>query len=331
LLAVSETGAKWVKANEPRLPSVVYHNAASLSSYLNHLIDNCFVCFGDRVYRQVIGIPMGTNCAVFLANYFLFTFELQFASKCISDGDSDTLRHFAHTVRYVDDILSMNNPLMDSLRDAIYPDYLPLNREHRGTSVPFLDFLLYSCSSTRTPLRSRLFDKRTLPKLSALPLTHYPHSTSFLPSKFKYNCALSQAHRLVRRCTSKRAFTYSFAVVIKDLIGKGLSPNRLFRKARSFAKSHLPAHYNYSSPNQFLISLKRRVSLLSLLNHTGHSHTRTHSSRYTRLSSLSRPFLTSPFELCVHTHTHTLYLLRSLTFVLFCSVCLLVTHTYRTH
>ena len=205
---------------------------------------------------------MGTNCAVFLANYFLFTFELDFASRCITRGDSATLRLFAHTVRYVDDILSINNPLMDSLRGEIYPDYLPLNKEHHGTSVAFLDFLLYSCSSSRTPLRSRLFDKRTLPKLNALPLTHYPHSTSFLPSKFKYNCVLSQAHRLLRRCTSKRAFVYNLAVVIRDLIAKGLSPARLFRKARCFAKSHLPPHFSFSSPTLFLTTLRRRVALL---------------------------------------------------------------------
>jgi hypothetical protein len=148
------------------------------------------------------------------------------------------------------------------MRAQIYPSYLPLNSEHSGLSVPFLDFLLYSCRSKRTPIRSRLFDKRTLAKLRDLPLTHYPHGTSFLPSKFKYNCVLSQAHRLLRRCTSKRSFLYNLAVVTKELIDKGLSPRRLFRKARSFAKSHLPAHFNYSSPNRFLILLKNRVSSL---------------------------------------------------------------------
>ena len=54
---------------------------------------------------------MGANCAVFLANYFLFTFELDFASNCIAREDP-ALQHFAHTVRYVDDVLSINNPLM---------------------------------------------------------------------------------------------------------------------------------------------------------------------------------------------------------------------------
>jgi hypothetical protein len=88
---------------------------------------------------------------------------------------------------------------------------------HMHTHSKYLDLLLYSCRSSRTPLRSRLFHMPTLPKLRNLPLTHYPHSTSFLPSKFKYNCILSQAHRLLRRCTSKRSFTYNLGRAIYPL------------------------------------------------------------------------------------------------------------------
>ena len=34
------------------------------------LIDNIFVKFGGDLYRQVIGIPVGTNCAAPLADLF---------------------------------------------------------------------------------------------------------------------------------------------------------------------------------------------------------------------------------------------------------------------
>ena len=42
------------------------------------LIDNIYVRFGDSVFRQVIGIPMGTNSAPLLADLFLHTFEYDF-------------------------------------------------------------------------------------------------------------------------------------------------------------------------------------------------------------------------------------------------------------
>ena len=32
------------------------------------LIDNIFVIFGGRVFQRIVGIPMGTNCALLLAD-----------------------------------------------------------------------------------------------------------------------------------------------------------------------------------------------------------------------------------------------------------------------
>ena len=39
---------------------------------------NIFVQFGGRLFRQVIGIPMGTNCAPLLADLFLYSYENEF-------------------------------------------------------------------------------------------------------------------------------------------------------------------------------------------------------------------------------------------------------------
>ena len=30
---------------------------------LHYLLDNIFIRFGSKVYRQIVGIAMGTNCA----------------------------------------------------------------------------------------------------------------------------------------------------------------------------------------------------------------------------------------------------------------------------
>ena len=38
---------------------------------IEFLIDSIFVQFGERLFCQVIGIPMGTNCAPLLADLFL--------------------------------------------------------------------------------------------------------------------------------------------------------------------------------------------------------------------------------------------------------------------
>ncbi len=54
--------------------------ASDLISWLDFLLDNLFLCFGQGVYRQCIGIPMGTDCVVYLANFYLFTYEFDFIS-----------------------------------------------------------------------------------------------------------------------------------------------------------------------------------------------------------------------------------------------------------
>ena len=42
---------------------------------LEFLIDNIFVIFGGNVFQQIVGIPMGTNCALLLADIFLYSYE----------------------------------------------------------------------------------------------------------------------------------------------------------------------------------------------------------------------------------------------------------------
>ena len=45
---------------------------------LTYLLDNIFVRFGTKLCRQIVGIPMGTNCAPLKADLFLFSYERDF-------------------------------------------------------------------------------------------------------------------------------------------------------------------------------------------------------------------------------------------------------------
>ena len=44
----------------------------------HYLLDNIFIRFGSKLYRQNVGIPMGTNCAPLVAELFLFCYEGDF-------------------------------------------------------------------------------------------------------------------------------------------------------------------------------------------------------------------------------------------------------------
>ena len=41
-------------------------------------LDNIFIRFGSKLYRQIVGIPEGTNCAPLVADLFLFCYERDF-------------------------------------------------------------------------------------------------------------------------------------------------------------------------------------------------------------------------------------------------------------
>ena len=41
---------------------------------IEYLVD-VFVHVGNKIFRQTVGIPMGTDCAPLLANLYLFYYE----------------------------------------------------------------------------------------------------------------------------------------------------------------------------------------------------------------------------------------------------------------
>ena len=62
--------------------SDVYNNhnlwsCQKVSDALVYLLDNIFIRFGTKLYRQTIGIPLGTNCVPLVADLFLFFFVMR--------------------------------------------------------------------------------------------------------------------------------------------------------------------------------------------------------------------------------------------------------------
>ena len=52
---------------------------------LTFLLDNIFIRFGTKLYRQVVVIPMGTNCAPLVVDLFLFCYERGFIMSLSDD------------------------------------------------------------------------------------------------------------------------------------------------------------------------------------------------------------------------------------------------------
>ncbi len=117
------------------------------------------------------------------------------------------LSSFLMTGRYIDDLLSINNPYLEILLytnqtlfyhdlHGIYPDTLLLKCAHSGTQVPFMDISIRP-SGQGSRLTTVLYDKRRHEPLSSLFIIKYPHMSSNISDTAKFNIITSQYHRFL--------------------------------------------------------------------------------------------------------------------------------------
>ena len=108
---------------------------------LTFLLDNIYIRFGSKLYRQIVGIPMGTNCAPFVAGLFLFCYERDFMLSLSEDNQSDVIEAFNSTSRYLSDLLNIDSNFFDSMVNRIYPSELQLNKANvSDTEDSFFEF-----------------------------------------------------------------------------------------------------------------------------------------------------------------------------------------------
>ena len=95
---------------------------------LHYRLDNIFIRFGSKIYRQIVGIPMGTNCAPLVADLFLFCYQRDFMLSLSDNTQADIIEAFNSTSRYLDDLLNIDNPYLEQMVGQIYPTELQLNK-----------------------------------------------------------------------------------------------------------------------------------------------------------------------------------------------------------
>ena len=63
---------------------------------LTFLLDNIYIRFGSKLYRQVVVIPMGTNCAPLVADLFCSVMR-DFMLSLSDDNQSEVIEAFSST------------------------------------------------------------------------------------------------------------------------------------------------------------------------------------------------------------------------------------------
>ena len=97
----SKTGAYFSKS---RSKKNVCYSKEELIKCVKIIVDNCYVVYHDKIFRQVIG-----SCVPYLANIFLHMYEYDYLRELVEMGEMENARRLANTFRYQDDCIALND------------------------------------------------------------------------------------------------------------------------------------------------------------------------------------------------------------------------------
>ena len=168
-----------------------YHawSCQNVCDALTFLLDNIFIRFGTKLYRQVVGIPMGTNCAPLVADLFRFYYERDFMMSLSDDKQADVIDALNTTSRYLDYILNINNVYFDNMVGQIYPSELQPNKANASdTKAAFLDLHL---SISNDIVSTKIYDKRDDFDFE---IVNFPFLDGDVPRSTSYGVYISSTH-----------------------------------------------------------------------------------------------------------------------------------------
>ena len=194
---------------------------------LTFLLDNIYIRFGSKLYRQIVDIPMGINCAPLAADILLFCYERDFMLSLLEDNQPDVIEAFNSTSRYLDDLLNTDNNFFDSMVNRIYPSELQLNKANvSDTEASFLDLHL---SISDGFVQTKIYDKRDDFDFD---IVNFPFLDGDVPRSTSYGVYISQLIRFARVSSHVDDFNTRNKVFTAKLLRQGYRYHKI-RKAFS--------------------------------------------------------------------------------------------------
>ena len=212
---------------------------------LTDLLDNIFIRFGTNLYKQVVGIPMGTNFAPLVADLFLFGYERDFMMSLPNDKQADVIDAFNTTSRYLDDILNINNVYFDNMISQIYPSELQRNKTNTSdTKAAFLDLHL---SISNDIVSTKIYDKRDDFDFE---IVNFPFLNDDVPHSTPYGVYISQLIRFVRTSSYVADFNNHNKLLTQKPLKQGYRYHKLRKTFSKFYRRY------YDLISEFQVGLK---------------------------------------------------------------------------
>ena len=208
---------------------------------LFYLIDNSYVVYRNCVFRQVVGIPMGTNAGPQIANTYLYVYEYEYIQSLIAADDEESLKKLEYIFRYQDDLVSFNDDgLLGTLLSSIYPPEMIINCTN--VSPRKCHYLDLSISIYRGKYSVSLYDKR---KDFPFNVISYPFLDGNIPSALSYGVFNSQLVRFVNVNSNFKGFKRDVSDLVSKLVRQGFNLAALRKKFKKFYYSKLELWSKY--------------------------------------------------------------------------------------
>ena len=198
------------------------------------LIDNAYVKHNNCIYRQVIGIPMGTSCAPHKANVYLHQYEHEYFIKLYEANKIEDLAKLEYVYRYQDDLLSLNDfGLLERVLSEIYPPEMIINKTN--TSVRKTNFLDLTISIYRRKFFVKLYDKRNDYDFDVI---NYPFLDGNIPKGQSYGIFISQLVHLARINSSFNSFILDCKNLVRKLARQSFNIAALRKRFEIFVDKY---------------------------------------------------------------------------------------------
>ena len=149
------------------------------------------------------------------------------------DNQSDVIKAFNSTSRYLDDLLNIDNNFFDSMVNRIYPSELQLNEANVSDTVAsFLDLHL---SISDGFVQTKIYDKRDDFDFD---IVNFPFLDGDVPRSTSYGVYISQLIRFARVSSHVDDFNTRNQVLTAKLLRQGYRYHKIRKAFSKFYRQH---------------------------------------------------------------------------------------------
>ena len=222
-------------------------NLQHLLDALEFILNNTYIKFGQQLFLQTKGIPMGGNASPLIADLYLSWLEYQYLSKLVRNKDFNLLHKLKYNSRYIDDIITPNVENFLEIAKHIYPIEIPLEQTNNDSlHDTFLDL---DITVVNKRFCFKVFHKVDLFDFEVI---SFPFLESNIPQYICYNTFFSQLVRFSTICSNTSGFAERVHIIYQKLLKRNYDKKKLEKTFNKFTCHYSENLIKYDIPIQKL-------------------------------------------------------------------------------